>query len=67
MIYAYVDMEGTKLFTLIHDTSLRTVKIMLSGKTLLQDSIEGVDALLKKPIELYQLFSVIYSESKNKT
>jgi len=62
----HTDMEGTELFQLIHDTSPSTVKIMLTGKTLLQDSIEGVDALLRKPIQPDQLFSVIDNKLKNK-
>jgi hypothetical protein len=39
---------------------------MLTGKTILQDSIEGVDVLLRKPIQPDQLLSVIDSKLKNK-
>jgi DNA-binding response OmpR family regulator len=60
------DMEGTELFPLIQHTSPTTVKIMLTGKTALQDSIEGVDAFLKKPIQPDQLLSVIDSKLNNK-
>ena len=60
------DMEGTELFPLIHDTSPNTLKIMLTGKTLLQNSIEGADALLGKPITPDKLLSVIDSKLKNR-
>ena len=60
------DMEGTELFPLIHDTSPGTLKIMLTGKTLLQDSIEGADVLLRKPVLPDQLLSIIDSKLKNK-
>ncbi len=60
------DMEGTELFPLIQKLSPKTLKIMLTGKTLLQDSIEGADVLLKKPIQPEQLLSVIDSKLKNK-
>ncbi len=60
------DMEGTDLFPLIHDTSPNTVKIMLTGKTPLQNSIEGVDAFLGKPIAPDKLLSVIDSKLKNR-
>ena len=60
------DMEGTELFPLIQSTSPTTVKIMLTGITLLQDNIEGADALLKKPIQPQQLLSVIDNKLKNK-
>ena len=60
------DMEGTELFPLIHNTSPGTVKIMLTGKTLLQDSIEGADVLLRKPVLPDHLLSIIDSKLKNK-
>ena len=60
------DMEGTELFPLIQKLSPKTLKIMLTGKMLLQDSIEGADALLRKPIQPDQLLSVIDSKLKNK-
>jgi len=60
------DMEGTKLFPIIQSTSPRTLKIMLTGKMLLEDSIEGADALLKKPIQPELLLSVIDCKLKNK-
>ena len=60
------DMEGTELFPLIHRTSPSTVKIMLTGKTFIQNIIEGADALLGKPIAIDELLSVIDSKLKNR-
>ena len=60
------DMEGTELFPLIHDTSPNTLKIMLTGKTLAQNSIDGADALLEKPIFPDKLLSIIDSKLKNR-
>jgi DNA-binding response OmpR family regulator len=60
------DMEGTELFPLIQSTSPRTLKIMLTGKMLLQDSIEGADVLLRKPIQPEQLLSIIDNKLKSK-
>jgi DNA-binding response OmpR family regulator len=60
------DMEGKELFPLFQSTSPGTSKFMLTGKTILQDSIEGADVLLRKPIQPDQLLSVIDSKLKNK-
>ena len=60
------DMEGTELFPLIDDTSPNTLKIMLTGKTLAQNSIDGADALLEKPIFPDKLLSIIDSKLKNR-
>lgn len=60
------DMEGTELFSLIQNTSPRTLKIMLTGKMLMTYSIEGADVLLKKPIQPEQLLSVIDCKLKDK-
>jgi DNA-binding response OmpR family regulator len=60
------DMEGTELFPLIQNTSPRTLKIMLTGKMLMTNSIEGADVLLKKPIQPEQLLSVIECKLKDK-
>jgi DNA-binding NtrC family response regulator len=60
------DMEGTALFPLIQETSPDTLKIMLTGKTLSRNSIEGADALLGKPIAPDRLLSVIESKLKNR-
>ena len=56
------DMEGTALFPLIQSTSPHTVKIMLSGKAYLKDSIKGADVFLQKPIAVDQLLSIIDSK-----
>ncbi len=58
------DMEGTELFPLIRRTSPNTVKIMLTGKMLMQNSIEGADVLLGKPIAPEELLSLIDSKLK---
>ncbi len=60
------DMEGTELFPLIRRTSPNTVKVMLTGKTFLQNSIEGADVLLGKPIAIDELLSVIDSKLKDR-
>ncbi len=60
------DMEGTDLFPLIDNTSPNTLKIMLTGKLLSQNSIEGADALLGKPIPPDRLLSIIDSNLKNR-
>jgi DNA-binding NtrC family response regulator len=60
------DMEGTELFPLIQNTSPRTLKIMLTGKMLMANSIEGADVLLEKPIQPEQLLSVIGCKLKDR-
>ena len=60
------DMEGTQLIPLIQLTSPSTVKIILTGKALGRGSIEGVDALVGKPIHPERLLSLIDSELKNR-
>ena len=60
------DMEGTALFPFIHDASPSTLKIMLTGKTLEPNSIEGADASLGKPIAPDKLLSIIDSKLKNR-
>jgi DNA-binding response OmpR family regulator len=60
------DMEGTELFPFIHNASPRTLKIILTGKALLQDSIVGADALLTKPIAPNKLLSIIDSKLKSR-
>jgi DNA-binding NtrC family response regulator len=58
------DMEGTALFPLIQRTSPWTVKIMLTGKANMKNSIKGADVLLEKPITVDKLLSVIDSKLK---
>ena len=60
------DMEGTELFPLIRSTSPGTVKIMLTGKMLMRNNIEGADALLGKPIAPDELLSLIDSKLKDR-
>ena len=60
------DMEGTELFPIINNSSPRTVKIMLSGKASLQESVEGADMLLRKPVHPEYLLSIIESKLKNR-
>jgi DNA-binding NtrC family response regulator len=60
------DMEGTELFPAIEHSSPDAVKIMLTGKTVGQGCIEGLDALLGKPIQPDKLLSLIDSKLKNK-
>jgi DNA-binding NtrC family response regulator len=59
------DMEGTALFPLIQRTSPGTVKIMLTGKAHIKNSIDGADVLLEKPIAVDRLLSLIDSKLKN--
>ena len=61
------DMEGTELFPLIQNTSPYTLKIMLTGKDILQNTIEGADALLSKPIFPDKLLSIIDSKLKDRS
>lgn len=60
------DMEGTELFPLIRNTSPNTLKIMLTGTNPFQNSIEGADALLGKPILPNKLLSLIDDRLKNR-
>lgn len=53
------DMEGTVLFRAIEKSSPKTVKIMLTGKTQLQDTVQGVDAFVGKPVDPERLFGII--------
>jgi two-component system, NtrC family, response regulator GlrR len=59
------DMEGKALFPLIKNSSPQTLRIMLTGKTWLQDSIEGADAFVGKPVNPEQLLSLIDAKLKN--
>jgi len=62
------DMEGTKLLTMIKDTTPRIVKIILTGYPALQNAIEavnkGADAYITKPINLAELRKVIKEHLK---
>jgi DNA-binding NtrC family response regulator len=60
------DMEGNQLFPVITNLSPKTVKIMLTGKTGLRDSIEGADAFIEKPINPEKLLSIIDTKLKSR-
>lgn len=60
------DMEGTELFPMIDHSSPDAVKIMLTGKAFGLGCIEGLDALLGKPIQPDKLLSLIDSKLKNR-
>lgn len=60
------DMEGTELFPLIKKSSPKTVRIMLTGKTWLQNCIVGADAFVGKPVNPEKLLSIIDTELKNR-
>jgi DNA-binding NtrC family response regulator len=55
------DMEGTALFPLIKQD---TLKIMISGEAL--DDVNGADILIGKPIQPEKLLSIIDSKLKGK-
>ena len=63
---ALPDMEGTELFPLIKKSSPKTVRIMLTGKTWIENSIAGADAFVGKPVNPEKLLSIIDSELKNR-
>lgn len=63
---ALSDMEGDKLFPLINHVSPRTVKIMLTGKTELKDSIEGADVFVEKPVTPSTLLNIVEGKLKAK-
>ena len=64
--FALPDMEGNKLFPLIKNASPKTLRIMLTGKTWLQGSIEGADVFVGKPINPEKLLSIIDTKLKNR-
>ena len=60
------DMDGDELFPLTHNESPKTLKMMLTGKTWLQGSIEGADAFVGKPVNPEKLLSIIDTKLKNR-
>ena len=60
------DMEGDKLFPLINHASPNTLKIMLTGKIELEDTIEGADVFIGKPVAPDRLLSIINAELSRK-
>jgi DNA-binding response OmpR family regulator len=63
---ALPDMEGNKLFPLIKNESPKTLRIMLTGKTWLQGSIDGADVFVGKPVNPEKLLSIIDTKLKNR-
>ena len=61
------DMEGTKLFPIIEQSSPKTLKIMLTGKTHLANVVEGVDAFLGKPVNPEKLLSIIDTKLRDRS
>jgi DNA-binding NtrC family response regulator len=57
------DIEGTKLLTVMRETSPRMVKIMLTGYPQLQNAIDalndGADAYFTKPVDPAKLLEAI--------
>ncbi len=63
---ALPDMEGTELFPIIQKNSPKTLKIMLTGKTCVQDAVVGADVFLGKPINPDKLLSIIDTKLKKR-
>jgi DNA-binding NtrC family response regulator len=57
------DMEGTKLLTLLRETSPKMVKIILTGYPVLENALEainrGVDGYLTKPVNSETLLRTV--------
>ena len=64
--FALPDMEGNELFPLIKNSSPNTLRIMLTGKTWLQGSVEGADVFVGKPVNPEKLLSIIDTKLKNR-
>ena len=60
------DMEGNKLFPIIKNGSPKTLRIMLTGKTWLEGSIEGADVFVGKPVSPDKLLSIIDTQLKTR-
>jgi DNA-binding NtrC family response regulator len=60
------DMEGTELFPYIEQSSTDTLKIVLSGKTYLQDTVQGADAFIAKPVDPARLLSIVDTKIKHR-
>lgn len=61
------DMEGTKLLPEIQKSSPRTLKIMLTGKTFLEDQVKDADAFIGKPVNPEKLLSIIDTKIRDRT
>ncbi len=57
------DMEGTQLLTKLHDTTPKTVKIMVTGYPSIENAMEalnqGADAYVTKPVKPTKLLALI--------
>ena len=57
------DGEGTSLLKKLHETSPKTIKIMLTGYPILENAVtslnDGADAYLIKPVDLGKLLKTI--------
>jgi DNA-binding NtrC family response regulator len=57
------DMEGVELLPVIASKSPKTLRVMLTGKACMQNSV-GADVFLGKPVSLDRLLSIIDNELK---
>lgn len=64
--FSLPDMEGPTLFPAIKKSSPRTLRIILTGKTWLQDCVDGADVFVGKPVNPQKLLSIIDTELKNR-
>ncbi|MGD0423146.1 MAG: response regulator [Candidatus Bathyarchaeia archaeon] len=57
------DMDGTKLLTMMKDSSPRTVKIIVTGYPTLQNAVQavkkGADGYITKPVDMERLLETI--------
>jgi DNA-binding NtrC family response regulator len=57
------DIEGTKLLSLLKDTTPRMMKVILTGYPLLENALQainrGVDGYLPKPVNTEQLLKIV--------
>jgi DNA-binding NtrC family response regulator len=57
------DMEGTKLLTLMKETTPRMMKVILTGYPILDNAVQaierGVDGYLKKPVNTERLLKIV--------
>lgn len=57
------DMEGTRLLTMMHETTPKMVKIMITGYPSLENAVEalnhGADAYVIKPVKPEKLLALI--------
>jgi DNA-binding response OmpR family regulator len=69
------DIEGTKLLTLLRETTPKMMKIILTGYPLLENTVEainrGVDGYLTKPVSTEKLLKkvaeLLHRQAKEKT